>query len=258
MTGTSRCFRWWAALGVALLPAAQAAEIVAYNSYLRPPFWDERRQTGLAADLLAYLNTKLAGRYHFTLKNVPRARLTRLILQPAGSSFDGVALFLHPRFVDDAQHKNFLWSRPLATDANVLVFSRPLPADFAGIASLRGLKFGGVNGNRYQVLDALVAAGSLQREDSASEAANLAKLLAHRVDFTQMNRASFVALSRERGFEQGLIVVAVPGEAPFNRHILLGRNNQALLSQLNQVIDGMAADPVWRKIAAGYQMQMVE
>lgn len=61
----------------------------------------------MAADVVAYLNHKLAGAVRLQLQTIPRSRLLRYELSDP-AAVDGIALFLHPRLVDDLDRQRFL------------------------------------------------------------------------------------------------------------------------------------------------------
>ena len=78
--------RWVSALaGVVLLLALPAwgGTIQAYNSYLHPPFLDNQGQSGLAPDLVDYLNRRLDRGYRLQLVNLPIASMSPPALQDA-------------------------------------------------------------------------------------------------------------------------------------------------------------------------------
>lgn len=234
---------------------AIAGSITAYNSYLIPPFLDATQRGGLAPDLVDYLNRELAPAYRLQLQNLPRARLEKLVLKPQGENFSGVALFLHPAFVGDAEQRRYLWSRPLMGDRNLLVFRAPLERQIDNLDSLNGMRFSGIYSHRYAGLDERVKAGVLQREDAADEALNLAKVVARRVDFTLLNQSNFMALlQRHQDYSKTLVALPVPWQKPFNRYILVGRQHPELLHALDQVISGMANDARWQQIAEKYSV----
>lgn len=246
-------WRFLAALAAWMPMAACAATVTAYNSYLIPPFLDNDQRTGLAPDLVDYLNLHLPVAYRLRLENVPRARLAKLVLNPQGEKFAGVALFLNPGFVGDSKQQRYLWSLPLTGDRNLLVFRSPLPWPITGLDSLDGLRFSGIYEHQYAALDERVRAGRVTREDAADEALNLAKVAARRVDFTLLNQSNFQALLKlHRGYVDTLVSLPVPWQQPFNRYILVGRENAGLLAELNKVIAGMGSDPQWQRIVRRY------
>jgi len=233
--------------------SACAATVTAYNSYLIPPFLYNDQRAGLAPDLVDYLNLHLPVAYRLRLENVPRARLAKLVLNPQGEKFAGVALFLNPDFVGDNKQQRYLWSHPLTGDRNLLVFRAPLPWPMTGLDSLDGLHFSGIYEHQYAALDERVKAGRVSREDAADEALNLAKVETRRVDFTLLNQSNFQALLKlHRSYADTLVSLPVPWQKPFNRYILVGRDNSRLLAELNKVIAGMAGDPQWQQIVRRY------
>lgn len=247
--------RLLAAIVLLLSNAAYAESIVAYNSYLFPPFLNDDRKSGLAPDLIDYLNRHLPAVYRLRLENMPRARLTKRVLNLQGEKFAGIALFLNPVFANDVDKNRYLWSRPLASDRNLLIFQAPLKWPIDSLDSLDGLHFSGIYEHHYPGIDERVSAGRLWRENAANEPLNLAKVVAGRVDFTLTNQSNFVALMKLNRYENELVTVPVPGQAAFNRQILVGRQNKPLLVALDQVIARMASDPEWKTIASKYALR---
>lgn len=240
---------------LALLPttpaAAAAKPIRAFNTYEAAPFLIAGKQ-GLVPELVDYLNRLLVGRYRLQLRNLPRARLLQQHLrEPA--QFDGVVMLLSPGFVGDAQQRDYLWSKPLFQDHNVLVMrAEQAPAE-ADRAWLQGKRLLAVRGQRLRLLDELVKNGQLQREDFNSELQTLQMVAAGRGDLTFMNRLMYRHLSRKTGLGERLVAVPVPGgEAGFTRHILVGRHVGELLAPLNAAIDALHCEPEWRTTAARY------
>lgn len=246
--------RFCVLLGWLLAAPAWGATYTAYNTYLYPPFV-HADGSGLARDMVALLNRHM-GEDRFVLANVPRARFLVMASQ-AGRDFDGIALFLVPRFVEGRLPPGrYLWSAPIFRDFNVLVFrathqpSGPLPG------ALHGWRFGAVRGNTYTYVDPLVARGAVQRDEGADELGNLRKLAAGRIDFTQLNQMNFRQLNSDVQDLQGLVAVMEPGSM-FQRHILLSRHApEALRARLAAVLARLPQDREWQQLAARYGVQL--
>lgn len=241
------------ALGPALLRADPVRTVVAYNSYLQPPFVDDRG--GLAQVLVNYLNLKLADQYRFQLENIPRARLMRTALHDP-EQFADIALFLNPRFVGDADRSRFLWSPPLSHDRNLLIFRGPAAPDIRKLQDLKGMRFGHIRDYRNRSMDELVTNGLISREEAGDELANLRKVLVERIDFTVMNSTMFTVLSRQYLFGNRLVGVAVPDDPPFTRHILTSRRNPELAKRIDALVKAMPGDPDWKKLSAAYDLEI--
>lgn len=246
-----------ALMGAVLGAQAQAEPghvplVMAFNTYAQAPFVDDEGGGGLAADCVAYLNQKLAGTYRFQLETIPRSRLLRQEL--AGPAvFDGIVLFLNPRFVDDLEQQRFLWTDGLFVDANVLVFRGTTAPSIRQLNDLAGMRFGGSLDARYQGLDELVNSHAITRIDSSSLNDTLKQLAAGRVDFTQTNMTAFRALVRTR---LGFVSSPMPGEPEFTRHILIGKRNADLAEHLGRIVRGMPSDPQWKAIASRYALTL--
>jgi len=248
--------RFLAAVGlavpVALAAGAAGAEEVlpAYNTYLAVPFVVDKG--GLAADTVAYLNARLAGRYRFRLENLPRRRLVETVL--VDPAFRGVVLFLNPVFVDDAERQRFQWTVPIFSDANAVVSSTARRIEYAEPASLDGMRFGGILGHRYAGLEERFGT-KLQREDVPDELTNLKKIASGRIDVTVMPFTTYRYLIKYFGVEHALINRLHVSERPharFERMMFVSHADPALARQLGQVADGMRSDPAWKAILARY------
>lgn len=234
-------------IGAPVLLAAPRPVMV-YNTYDAPPF----RQSdggGLAAELVQLLNQRLGDRFQLELQHVPRQRLLKIHLDPP-ERFQGLALFLAPPFVGDDAQQLYLWSEPLFEDRNLLVLPRDrAPAEAPGLDWLNGKLMVSVRGQRYAVLDPLLAQGRLRRIEVADERSALKTLLAQ-ADFTQMNQLMFYQLSGEMGLRQRLLGVPEPGSGSFQRRVLVGRGAPELLMPLNEAIATLPCEARWRELAA--------
>lgn len=250
----------WAAAAACLMLATRGSakdgeiEIPAFNTYNMAPFVTGA-DTGLAADLVAYLNGRLNGLYRLNLLNVPRERLVKVHLNEP-KLFSGVALFLAPQFVDDQEQRRFLWSLPLFDDWNVLAFLGPKRREIQRLQDLAGLRFGAVLGNRYAGLDEMAQAGLLTKENSTSALASLRKVCLARVDFTQMSRVMLNALAPDSGCGEQLAHSVLPQSSSFSRRILIGTGNPVLARRINEAIAAMPCDRQWQAVAAGYGLAL--
>lgn len=230
---------------------ARPLVVTAFNTYAHPPFVEDHR--GLAADVVAYLNHRLAGSYRIRLETIPRSRLMRLHLADP-QSFDGIVLFLHPRFVDDADQTKFLWTEALMQDANVLVFRGPVAPPVHHLNNLAGMRFGGTLDARYKGLDELVSSQLITRVDASSVVVSLRQLEAGRVDFTQTNAMAVRAIAQLPGWAGKFVSTPVPGDPEFTRHILVGRQHPDLAARLGAIVKALPGDARWKAIAQRYAL----
>ncbi|HJV02764.1 MAG TPA: hypothetical protein VJ752_19670 [Burkholderiaceae bacterium] len=234
--------------------ATGATETVsAFNSYMVAPYFIDAEH-GLAHALVARLNDRLAPRYRLSLRQIPRIRLDLSELNKE-SAFTGVVLFIHPRFVGDAARTRFLWSRPLFTDCNLVISPKDAPLDYQGPASLEGLRFGAVRGYRYSILDDLVRAGKLLREDSQDELSGLNKVARRRLDMTVVPYSIYSYAAAEQALAPLLYAAPRPLQC-FSRHILVSRAHPALLRALDQAIEALATDPGWKAALASLHLDL--
>jgi ABC-type amino acid transport substrate-binding protein len=244
-----RCLAF-ALLLAAVAPARADTIVKAYNSYRGPPYVEGK--SGLAPELVRYLNHKLEGRYTLQLVNLQRRELNQLM--EASSGFDGVALFLSPAFIGDVPRKRFHWSPAFLDDSNAIVSRIDNPVRYEGPASLVGLRFAGIYGNRYPGIDEYVGK-SLTRSNAPDAMSNLRKLVAGQADFTVMPISSFRYLRRQMDREKLPVGQLHVGDKPFSqfgRHFVLARDGGELAGELDRIAAAMPCDREWRRIALRY------
>lgn len=229
------------------LPAAAQKVIPAYNTYQSVPF-QVGGEGGLAADLVDYLNAQLKGKYVLKLEALPRERFNQAVLTQKG--FDGVALFLAPPFVGDADKKKFRWSSPIMTDSNLIVSNPAKKVEYNGPDSLKGLKFGGVTGNRYVGLE-----GIPRTADTAAELTNLKNAASGEIDVTLVPDSIFryyLKTASAARFGLDKLHVSNRPHASFTRHLFVAPEHAELAQDLEAVVSRMGSDAAWKQVLAKY------
>ncbi|MRV74387.1 transporter substrate-binding domain-containing protein [Duganella sp. FT92W] len=251
---TSRPTRLLAALCTAcfLLLAGSCAvageiALTAINTYRYPPFLYPDG-SGLCDILVRHLNQQLKGRYKFELQHLPRMRLLRAHLD-APLHFDAVGLMLAPNFIDDDGRSRYLWSTPIFEDYNVLVFAGATPPPVRLLSDLKGKRYGTIRGYRYMGLETMIADGVIQLDLTNDEHSNLRKLLAGRIDFTQMNRFMYRNVASEAEFAGKLSYVRTPGPNSFARHVFVARDRPELMAAINEALATLPCNPDWQAMA---------
>ncbi|CAN7270155.1 transporter substrate-binding domain-containing protein [Pseudoduganella sp. LjRoot289] len=235
-----------ARLACAQAPQEAQQEVQAYNTYLHAPFLNEDG-SGIAAELVACLNAHMSG-VKLHLNNISRRRLLLAQMRDA-AAFEGVGLLLSPAFVNEDKQPRFLWSDPIFQDYNVLIFAGAAAPAVASVADLKGKRFGAVVGNRYLYMEEQVAAGSIMRHDTNGERLNLRKVANGRLEFTQMNRLLYGAMSAEPEFAGKLVAISEPGMPPFSRRIFVGPHHPEWMAKLNEALAALPCDRRWRATA---------
>ncbi|MBY0243396.1 MAG: transporter substrate-binding domain-containing protein [Burkholderiaceae bacterium] len=239
-------------LAPALLLAGSGADareitLSAINTYRYPPFLYPDG-SGLCEVLVKHLNRQLKGRYQFNLQHLPRMRLLHVHLD-AAQDFDAVGLMLAPNFIDDGDRSRYLWSTPIFEDYNLLVFAGAKPPAIRQLADLKGQRYGTVRGYRYIGLETMVANGVIEVDLANDEPSNLRKLLAGRIDFTQMNRFMYRNITAEQEFAGKVSSVRTPGPNNFTRHLFVARDKPELLAAINQALATLPCNPAWQAMA---------
>lgn len=229
------------------LPAAAQKVIPAYNTYQSVPF-QVGGEGGLAADLVDYLNSHLKGKYVFKLEAMPRDKFNQTVLGQKG--FEGVSMFLAPAFVGDVEKKKYLWTSSLMTDQNLIVSNPAKKVEYSGPDSLKGLKFGGVTGNRYAGLENIPRAA-----DTAAELTNLKNAASGEIDVTLVPESIFryyLKTASNARFGLDKLHVSSKTHATFTRHLFVAPEQAELAKDLEGVVSKMGSDPAWKETLAKY------
>lgn len=233
---------------------AQTHPVPAYNTYLVAPYSIDAAR-GLARALAQRLNADLPPEYQLEFHQMPRSRLHASELSK-DERFDGVVLFIAPRFVGDPYMTRYLWSKPLFVDCNLLVSGKARPLEYEGAVSLAGRRFAGVRGYRYELIDQMVMTNRLLREDSQDELSGLQKVGLGRVDFTVVPYTIYTYAASDRELAAQLHVASRAHQC-FTRRILIGKATPpGLLKAINQALDAMALDEGWRAVMQGYHLDL--
>lgn len=241
----------WLALAVLLTPLSWAETIPAYNTYNTPPFITT--SGGFAPDLIDYLNRKLHGQFVFKLQTLPRNRLNQVVMAHP-EKFGGVVLFANKVFMHDADGTRYLWSTAVLEDANLVVSNRARPVEYQGPQSLRGLRFGGVNGHLYEEIDELAKQQALSREDADDERLNLAKLSMRRIDVTLLPQSLYRYLQRHHSKSLDALYVAAQPHSVFVKQILISPSRPDIAKALQPVLSRMTSDAAWQAILVKYNL----
>ncbi|MFZ6773551.1 substrate-binding periplasmic protein [Undibacterium sp. SXout7W] len=238
------------------IPGFAEETITAYNSYNSVPFVVD--QGGLATDLVGYLNGKLKGKYHLQLNTTTRERLNQTI-QTAENNHDtkAVFLFLNPSFINDTDKKKFHWTPPIMPDANIVISTAQRKIEYQSPASLQGLRFGAIHGNRYAGLEDQFGK-NITRDNVNEELSNIKKIASGKIDVTIMASSTYRYLLKQLGNQsemKNLFYVATKPQSSFERFIFLNKDQQVLGKELDTVISGMRSDPVWKAILQKYAIE---
>ncbi|MFZ6692710.1 hypothetical protein ACO0K1_13075 [Undibacterium sp. SXout20W] len=226
---------------------ATEKQLIAYNTYDSEPF--VTTSGGLGADLVAYLNSRLSGKYHFTLQTVPRMKLNQSIIN--ARSFNGIVLFLNPNFVVDT-NKKFYWTDAFMRDENYVVSNIDKKVNYTGPDSLSGTKFGGIKGYHYLNLDSQFGE-AIEREDASDEVSNLKKVAYSRIDVTIVPASSFRFFIRNASSSfADKLYVARERHYAFTRHIFCASADAELAKLLANVATDMKTDKRWLDVLNAY------
>ncbi|MBE9610941.1 MULTISPECIES: diguanylate cyclase [Chitinilyticum] len=205
-------------------PAWAGQVVMLINQNSTPPFVTTG-QSGLSADFTALLNRHLGGKYRFQLDILPRKRIDYLLAQPG---WQGIVLWNSPDWHTPAYRMQFVWSKPLLDDEDLLLSPRSAPLEWHGPESLHGKVLGGVRGYRYRDVEPAIAAGQIRREDTGNEYNNYRKLVAARVDALFSARSTFLYFQKIQPDLTEKLYVSSRPRLHFQRHLYSNRDNAEL------------------------------
>jgi polar amino acid transport system substrate-binding protein len=232
--------------------ALAQTNIPAYNTYLTAPFSAEDENTGLAADLVGYLNGKLKGKYVITLQNLPRERLNQVIL--TNPDFVGIVLFANPIFFGDVEKKKYFWTAAIMADKNDVISPLSKKIEYNNPESFKDKRFVGVKGYKYLGLEERFGI-DIKRIDVYTELAMLKAIASGRADVTVAAASVYNYLMLTDGEKEGLtgkLYVSTTPHLKFDRFMFVSNSNSALSKELSVVAEGMGSDPEWKAILKKY------
>ncbi|MBB1521318.1 type 2 periplasmic-binding domain-containing protein [Aquipseudomonas guryensis] len=230
------------------VPLQAVEQVLLFNYQQKPPYIvDEAHRQGLYFDLAERLNASLPA-YHFVVREIPRKRLDYLLSR---DQMHGLVVGVSPDwFADAARHR---WTQAFIDDANLLVSRSAGEVSRLSASSLDGHRLGLVSGHRYPELKAVLRHGLVRREDAASEAANLERLMRGWIDATVVGvRTMEFHVQHQPELRQQLFI-AEPPLYRYRRHLLVPDGYAGLLPELNRVIAQLEQDPVWQTRLAHYR-----
>ncbi len=223
------------------------------SHYDYPPFATTPKQ-GLTLDWLQWVNERLPADWEpLQMQMLPRKRLDLAMSQ---ADWMGVVPWVSPQFFSDAAMQRYVWSAPVMEDGDVVLSRRSQPVHYQNPESLYGLTLGGVAGHVYAEIDALVAAGLLQREDAPNTGSNLQKLLRGRVDVVFLPRSGLPWWRRQiEAFDQLVFIAEQPRNSFQRRMLLAPRLPKPWREFLLQAALDMPSDPGWQLALSRYGLQ---
>ncbi|MDT8989642.1 hypothetical protein RQP54_02060 [Curvibacter sp. APW13] len=242
--------RWWWLLLISLpcgmawaqTPVSGAVTVRLMSQYDYPPF-QTGAEEGLTFELAEYLTRHANGQYRFVAEVLPRKRLDLYLADPAAL---WVVPWAVPRFFGPDATSTYAWSPPYMADGNHLLTRKGSAIRYTGPESLAGLRFGATLGHRYGLLDPLVQAGRLMREDCYNLLCNVEKLKRDRVDFAWVPSGSIGYLRKQVSDFDTSIEVSVRPVESFERSFMLPKGQPALQRYLEGMVRKLASDPAWK------------
>jgi polar amino acid transport system substrate-binding protein len=231
-----------------LAASARAENVNVYTSANFAPLMLGGGQ-GIYPDLVAHLNRQKIGSLTFTLRYMPRKRLQVKLEE---GTLDGIVIGMMPEWLADPRQKKYLWTAPFATDRFALVSAAAAPANPDVAVSLAGKSIGTTTGYVYPGLDNWFARSGLKRAGGISDEKNIEKLLLGRVDCVLVAESMARYFIRTHGLHARLQVYPMPGPGT-ERRFMFQRSQAALFDQVAPVVVRLKTDPVWQRIAAGYE-----
>lgn len=188
--------------------------VTVWNYYLFAPFVTGEN-SGLAYDFVKLLNTHAQGVFDFRLENLPRIRLNNEL-----SKYEGIVLFVNPKWMGKNASERYFWSKRIFIDRNEVLSSSSNKIEFHGVESLKGKYFGAIRGRKYQGIDPLLESEEIIPVYVNSEKQALRMLASKRIDVTTQPRSMSKALIKEMGLGDKIYFSQEPLFS-YSRHVLV-------------------------------------
>ncbi|MDE1460346.1 substrate-binding periplasmic protein [Spartinivicinus poritis] len=121
-------------------------KVTAYTYYDFQPFViDTKQQTGLIYDFASLLSKLSHGKYHFSVRYIPRKRLDKHLMT---GNYE-IVIFAYPLWFGDGEKIKYLWSDPIIPDENAIISHKSKPFEFESMESFRGVSIIGILGHRF-------------------------------------------------------------------------------------------------------------
>lgn len=236
-------------LAAAVLHRSAGAEVVTvYTSANFAPLI-VGSDSGVYADMVAYLNRKRLPGLSFKLAYLPRKRLQMLVEE---SQLDGIVIGMMPHWFDDTAQQRYLWTEPFAVDRFVVAtrsgsgFNPHVPG------SMTGRSVGLVLGYVYPDLDDWIRQQGLVRNDAAGEEVNLDKLRLGRVDCVALAESVARYYIRTHDAAGQFVLTPLPARQT-ERRFLVPPAKAAVFTTLAPAIRKLRDDPAWQRLMAKYE-----
>jgi len=227
--------------------AEERLPIVMYVYQNNTPFIKNlETKSGLSFDLAKYLNHKQK-KYIIAVKYLPRKRLHFYL-----NNKPVIMILTNKSWQNDKNGTKYLWSGPVLLEKKYFIWSIEKPIDFKGFESLRGLTFGAVRGYNYSQLEPYFIDKSIQKEIGDNEVSNLKKLLAGRIDFTEISLSSYRTYLIENKDMVGKFVIHKKANYETSRDIMFTKDYLSFFQFINPIILNMKHDKEWHQYLEKY------
>lgn len=214
---------------------AKPETIFVVPPYEIPPYIiNYQQQKGIVFDLVKKLNQQHKNKFHFSVKLIPRARAIQML---EDNNEPVIISYISPKWIDENQRSNFLWSHVLFEDTNVIIYkSNAHIKKIQHINDLSGLRTSQVTGMKNQIYDELRKKIPLKIDTSLSIDSTFKKLDAGRIDFfiTGMSIVNYYKTLNDYhdlSFQDHLL------NKKFNRQLLIHPKNRIdILNAVNATI----------------------
>jgi polar amino acid transport system substrate-binding protein len=215
--------------------------VYSYND--RPPFVvDKAKMEGLEYRLCEWLG-KATGTYRFTLKVVTAPEAKAMVEK---DTLDGILLGVNKVWFPEAVRTRYLWTPAILWDKNLVISLGARKVEYAGPASLEGLRLAGVKGFNYPALTEAVAAGKIQRQDTTSEMLALGMVADKKADVTIVSEWTYLWATLREGIAGDFYQSTKPF-LEFERCILVPPSMKKLHEDLAKALTDVRKNPGWNE-----------
>lgn len=226
--------------------------ITAWCYYSTVPFQtDAKNNSGLAQDLVHYLNQELAGKRQLRLQFLPRNRLDLAL----SNAEKGIVLFAPSMTFGGITTAHYIWSAPLLEDHQGFISRADQPFNYDTPASLFGSRLLTVRGHNFPRLQQEIDAGKIVLDRADNEISLIRMLLAKRADvITLPDSVVHYFTTKNPEFKDKLHLSNKKLES-FSRHLMFQKGMDDELKLLEPIVLKMNSDPKWIAILKKYGLE---
>jgi polar amino acid transport system substrate-binding protein len=235
--------------GFELHASDKAQKIKIYTYHTHEPFVSAKGK-GLTYDLADFLTEYSEGRFMFSVSEVSRPRLNKLIEKERNA----IVPWVNPMWFKDKDETKYIWSQNhLMQDGNAIVSLKEESFEYNAPPSIEGKVLGGLKGHRYVGIDEFISeTGKAKRVDADFHRDNFVKLQNGSVDIMLIPlSAANYEIKQQKLSDK--VHISEKGHTSYKRKIMVLTKQHNLPDFIESALFEMEKNKEWEAIMAKYK-----